>query len=161
MIVTPHAGLCRPAGEIGYRPRFVRISSTGMGLYPPVVALPLCPSPSQSAVSQHGWGSTPCGDGGSSLRSRVFTAVEIRGNHELGMGPYLPRVRQKCPPLIGLYAPRTAPWSSNESAISQRKRGFLTVRGGLDPRKLRFHPRLVEVSEIWNGLWTGDGTLSS
>ena len=32
-----------------------------MGLYPPVVAMPLCPSPSQSAVSQYGWGSTPCG----------------------------------------------------------------------------------------------------
>ena len=27
------AALCRPAGEIGYRPRFVRISETGIGLY--------------------------------------------------------------------------------------------------------------------------------
>ena len=40
--------------------------------------------------------------------SRVFGAVEIQGIHESGMGPYLPRVRRKCPPLMGLYPPRTA-----------------------------------------------------
>ena len=40
--------------------------------------------------------------------SRVFGAEEIRGIHESGMGPYLPRVRRKCPPLMGLYPPRTA-----------------------------------------------------
>ena len=61
MIVTPLAGLCQPAGEIGYRPRFVTISETGTGLYPPVVAQPVNPSRSQSAVSQYGWGSTPYG----------------------------------------------------------------------------------------------------
>ena len=32
-----------------------------MELYPPEVVLPLCPNPSQSAVSQYSWGSTPCG----------------------------------------------------------------------------------------------------
>ena len=52
--------------------------------------------------------------------SRVFGAVDIRGILGSGMGPYLPRVRQKCPPLMGLYPPRTALWSSNQSAISQR-----------------------------------------
>ena len=91
--------------------------------------------------------------------SRVFGAVEIRGIHESGMGPYLHRVRWKCPPLMGLYPPRTALWSSNPSAISQRNCGFLIVQGGVDPRKLGLLPRSMEVLETWNDLWTGDGTL--
>ena len=82
--------------------------------------------------------------GGHRYCSRVFGAVEIRGIHESGMGPYLPRVRRKCPPLMGLYPPRTALWSSNQSAISQRDWGCLTVQGGVDPRKLRLLPRLME-----------------
>ena len=91
--------------------------------------------------------------------SRVFGAVEIRGIHESGMGPYLPCVRRKCPPLMGLYPSRTVQWSSNQSAISQRDWGFLIVQGGVDPRKLGLLPRLMEVLEMWNDLWTGDGTL--
>ena len=91
--------------------------------------------------------------------SRVFGAVEIRGIHESGMGLYLPRVRRKCPPLMSLYSPRTALWSSNQSAISQRDCGFLTVQGGVDPRKLALLPRLMEVLGMWNDLWTGDGSL--
>ena len=93
--------------------------------------------------------------GGHRCCSRIFGAVEIRVIHELGMGPYLPRVRRKCPPLMGLYPPRTALWSSNKSAIRQRDWGFLTVHGGVDPRKLGLLPRLKEVLEMW----TGDGTL--
>ena len=62
---------------------------------------------------------------------------------------------------MSLYPPRTALWSSNQSAISQRHWGFLTVRGGFAPKKLDFLPRaLVEYLEVWNDLWTGDGTLS-
>ena len=38
---------------------------------------------------------------------RVFGAVEIRGIHESVMGPHLPRVRRKCPALMGLYPPRS------------------------------------------------------
>ena len=91
--------------------------------------------------------------------SRVFGGVEIRGIHESGMGPYFPRVRRKCLPLMGLYPPRTALWSSNQSAISQRDWDFLAVQGGVDPRKLRLLPRLMEVLEMWNDLCTGDGTL--
>ena len=91
--------------------------------------------------------------------SRVFGAVEIRGIHESGMGPYLPRVRRKWPPLMGLYPARTVLWSSNQPAISQRDWGFLTVQGGVDPRQLGLLPRLMEVLEMWNDLWTGDGTL--
>ena len=75
-------------------------------LYPPMVALPICPSPSQSAVSEYGWGSTSCGV--VSTREvivivHVFGAVEILGIYESRMGLYLPRVRRKCPPLMGLY----------------------------------------------------------
>ena len=58
--------------------------------------------------------------GGHRYCSRVSGAVEIRGIHESGMGPYFPRVRRKCPPLMALSPPRTALWSSNQSAISQR-----------------------------------------
>ena len=75
---------------------------------------------------------------------RVLGAVEIRGIHESGMGPYFPRVRRKCPPLMGLHPLRTALWSSNQSAISQRDWGFLTVQGGVDPRKLGLLPGLME-----------------
>ena len=50
--------------------------------------------------------------------SRVFGVEEIRGIHESEMGPYPPRVRRKYPPLMDLYPPRTALWSSNQSAIS-------------------------------------------
>ena len=60
---------------------------------------------------------------------------------------------------MGLYPPRTVLWSSNQSAISQRDWGFLTVQGGVDMRKLRLLPRLMEVFEMWDYLWTGDGTL--
>ena len=97
--------------------------------------------------------------GGHRYCSRIFGAVDIRGIHESGMGPYLPRVRRKCPPLMGLYPPRTVLWSSNQSATSQRDWGFLTVQGGADPRNLGLLPRLMEVLEMWNDLWTGDGTL--
>ena len=97
--------------------------------------------------------------GGHRYCSRVFGAVEIRGNHESGMGPYLPRVRRKCPPLMGLYPPRTALWSSNQSAISRRDCFFFTVQGGVDPRKLCLLPGLMDVLEMLNDLWTGEGTL--
>ena len=62
---------------------------------------------------------------------------------------------------MGLYPPRTGLWSSNHSAISQRDWGFLTVQGGVDPRKLGLLPRLVEVLEMWNDFGTGDGTGST
>ena len=54
--------------------------------------------------------------------------------------------------LMGLYPPKTALGSSNQSAMSHRDWGFLTVRGGVDPRNLGFLSRLVEVLEIWNDL---------
>ena len=97
--------------------------------------------------------------GGHRYCSSVVAAVEIRGIHVPGMRHYFPRVRRKCPPLMDLYQPRTALWSSNQSAISQRDWGFLTLQGGVDPRKLRLLPRLMEVLEMWNDLWSGDGTL--
>ena len=49
--------------------------------------------------------------------SRVFGAVKIRGIHESGMGPCLPHVRRKCPPFMGLYSPRTALCSLNQSGL--------------------------------------------
>ena len=58
--------------------------------------------------------------GGHRYCSRVFGTVEIQRIHKSGMGPYYHRDRPKCPSLMGLYPPRTARWSSNQSAISQR-----------------------------------------
>ena len=106
------------------------------------------------------WGGVDPGD--HRYRSRVFGAADIRGIYEPGMGPYLPRVRRKFPPLIGLYPPtrNTALLSSNQYAISQRDWGFLTMQGSVDPRK-GFLPRLVEMLDIWNDLGAGDGILSS
>ena len=60
---------------------------------------------------------------------------------------------------MGLYPPRTVLRSSNQSAISLRDWGFLTVQGGVDPRNLGLLPRLMEVLRMWNDLWTRDGTL--
>ena len=97
--------------------------------------------------------------GGHRYCSRVFGAVEIRGIHESGMGPYLHRVRRKWPSSMGLCPPRTALWSSNQSAISQRDWGLLTVQGGVDPRRLGLLRQLMEVLKMWNELWTEDGTL--
>ena len=62
-----------------------------------------------------------------------------------GWDLYLPCVRRKFPALMGLYPPRTVRWSSNQSAINQRDWGFLTVQGGVDPRKLGLLPRLMGV----------------
>ena len=90
--------------------------------------------------------------GGHRCCPRGFGDVEIRRIHGSGMGPYFPRVRRKCPPLIGLSPPRTALWSSNQSAISKRNWGFLTVQGGVDPRKFPLLPRLMEVLDVWNDL---------
>ena len=59
----------------------------------------------QSQISHcgRGWhdvgGSIDPGD--HRYRSRVVGTVETREIYELGMGPYPPRVRQKCPSLVG------------------------------------------------------------
>ena len=98
-------------------------------------------------------------EGGYRYCSRVFGAVEIQETHESWIGPYLPRVRRKCPPLVGLYPPRTVLWSSNQSVICQRGWGFLTVQGGVDPRKLGLLPRLMDALGMRNDIWTGGGTL--
>ena len=58
------------------------------------------------------------------------------------------RVRRKRPPLVGLYPPRTALWSSNKSWFSQRDLDFLTMQGGVDPRKLGWLSRLMEVLDM-------------
>ena len=62
--------------------------------------------------------------------------------------------------MMGLYSPKTALWSSNQSsAIRQRERLFFTVQGVVDLRKLGLIPWLIEMLEMWNDLSTEDGTL--
>ena len=67
------------------------------------------------------------------------------------MGPYRPHVRQKYPPLMGLEAISDSPAGL----------GFAHRGGPCRREKARFFSRLVEGLEIWNDLWTEDGTLSS
>ena len=111
-----------------------------------MLALPLRPSPSQSAVSQYGWSFHAVRGSVDPryhrYRSRVFGAVEVRGIYELGKGSYLARVRRNRFALMGLHPPRKALWSWNQSTTSQRDWGLLTVRGGDDRRKLGFLPRI-------------------
>ena len=114
-------GCVDPREEIGHRPRFVSISETGMGLYPPVVALPLCPSPIQSAASQYGWGSTPCG--AVSTREVIvivpaFLELERFGRFmNRGWDPIFPVCDGNAP--HGVYSPRTALRSSNNQRIAE------------------------------------------
>ena len=106
-----------------------------------MVALPLCPSPSQSSVSEYWLGfhvvRSGVDTGGHRYCSRLFGAVEIRGIHESGMGPYLPRVRRKCPPLMGLYPlgrrcrARTNRRLANRIGVSRRA-------GWCRPEEVRF-----------------------
>ena len=53
---------------------------------------------------------------------------------------------------MGLYLPRTALWSSNESVIRQQDGGPLTVQGGVDPKMLGFLHQLVKVLEMFSDL---------
>ena len=126
-----------------------------------MVASPVCPSPSQSAMREHDWSTTSFGV--VSTREVIVNVLailelDIGGIHKTGMGPYFCGLRLKCPPVMALYPPRTALWTSNQSAISQRDWDYLTVQGGVDPKNLRLLPRLMDVLEMWNDLWTGDGT---
>ena len=113
MVVAYRAGLCRSAEKNGYRPRFVKgflnraqdsISSRG-GVA--VMSEPQPISGKQIWLEFHVVRSDVY-TVGHCLFSRVFGAVEIRGGHESGIGPYFPRVRRKRPSLMGLYPPRTA-----------------------------------------------------
>ena len=62
MIVTPSCGDASTRGRYGLSsPVCQDFWNWHRTLYPPVVALPSCPSPSQSAVGEYGWSSTSCG----------------------------------------------------------------------------------------------------
>ena len=47
------------------------------------------------------------------------------------------------------------------SDYSQRSRGFHTVWGGDDRKEIGFIFRFVQLFDVYNDIWTGDGTLSS
>ena len=52
----------------------------------------------------------------------------------------------------GIYAPRGALalyTNTSQSSIGWCGWGFHTVRGGVDPGKLRFRPRVVGVAHVW------------
>ena len=61
----------------------------------------------------------------------------------------------------GATSPRVGCMSSGQSATSQWRWGFHTVRGGINPGDLRFRPLFVGVVEIWKDFVSGDETLSS
>ena len=55
--------------------------------------------PMESGLTRHAGRYIDPGD--HRYSSRVVGTVEIRIIFEPGMGPYFPRVRQNCPPLVG------------------------------------------------------------
>ena len=57
----------------------------------------------------------------------------------------LPVSAQLRPWPEGQLSPRAGSMSLSQSATSQWGWDFHTVRGGIDPRDLRFHPRVVRV----------------
>ena len=124
-------------------------------LFPPMVALPLCPSPSQSSIIEYGWGSKSCGV----VSTREVILIVPAFSELWRFGGFMNRGWDPIFPVCDGNAPHWWASSSNQSAISQRDWGFLTVQGGVDPRNLGLLPRLMEVLEMWNDLWTGDGTL--
>ena len=107
--------------------------------------------------------------GRSSLLFPRFWSCGDSRIHESGMQPYLPCVRRKCLPLIGHYPPRTALWSSNQSATCQHVWGFLTVKGGVDPRMFGLPSpvdgtsRGVEgpLDRGWDPIYSGGGAGST
>ena len=110
-------------------------------------------SPSQSAITQWGWGFyTLWGDidgGHLRLRPPVFGVVEMwkdfqSGNETLsspGVAGY-----QRSPDSQLL--PSTGSKNPSQSAISRWGCDFHILRGGIDPGILRFLPRVVGVIEI-------------
>ena len=51
--------------------------------------------------------------------------------------------------LEGQLSPRAGSMTPSQSAITHWGWGFHTLRGGIDPRDLRFRPRVVGIGEIW------------
>ena len=51
--------------------------------------------------------------------------------------------------------------STTQSAISQSRTGFHTVRGGIDPGNLRYRSEVVGFGTVYNNIWFGCRTLPS
>ena len=94
---------------------------------------------------------------------RVFGAVEIREIYESGMSPIFPVCDGNSPHRwASIHLGQRCGGRTNQRLTNGiGVWGFLTVRGGVDPRKLGFLPRLVVVLEIWNDFVTGEGTQTS
>ena len=110
-------------------------------------------SPSQSEITQWGWGfHTLRGgidQGDLYFRPRVAGVVDIWSEFSSGdktlssLGAAGPRRWQEGQP-----SPRASSMSLIQSATSQWGWGFHTRRGGIDPGDLCFRPRVVGIVEV-------------
>ena len=123
-------------------------------------------SPSQSAITQWGWGFHTLrggiAPGDLRFRLRVVGVVYVRkyfeSGHETLSSPGVAGPR-RCPKMK--LSPRVGSMSPSQSATSQLDWGFHTLRDGIDPGDLRFRPRVFGVVDIWKYFCPGDGNLSS
>ena len=110
-------------------------------------------SPSQSAITQWGWGFHTLrggiAPGDLRFRLRVVGVVYVRkyfeSGHETLSSPGVAGPR-RCPKMK--LSPRVGSMSPSQSATSQLDWGFHILRGGIDPGDLRFRPRVVGVLNI-------------
>ena len=120
-------------------------------------------SPSQSAITQRGWGVPHTLRGGIDpgdlrFRPRVVGVVNIwkycKSGDETLSSPGVTGPR-RCPERKR--SPRAGSMSLSQIATSQLGWGFHTLRGGIDPGDLRFLPRVVGGVDIWKvfnlGMW--------
>ena len=76
--------------------------------------------------------------------------VEIKKNFSSGDGNVFSSVAAGPRGWPGVkLSPRAASVGPSQSSITQRRWGFHTLRGGIDPGDLRFCPRVVGVVEVW------------
>ena len=123
-------------------------------------------SPGQSAVNKRDWGLHTLPDsidpGNVRFRPRAVGVVKIWANFcsrdSILYSPGKARSRRR---TQGQQAQRLGSMSPGQSAITQWDWGFHTLRGGIDPRDVRFRPKDFLVACICANVQPGDRNLSS
>ena len=133
-------------------PRFGGISTWARGEISP---RPGSMGPSPSSITQWSWGfHTVWGGiapGDLRFRPGVVLVVEIWNDLRSAEGNLsFPSAAGPQRGPEGKISPRPGSMGPSQSAITQWGWGFHTLRVGIDPRDLRFRPRVFRGLEIWN-----------